>query len=81
MICSMLALDCAERRSQKKDHLDLSEGPIKKDGLSKISRETTNERPSNIAQGEDKKERRSKMTQRVEQAERLDQRLQKQRIV
>ena len=43
------------RRSKKKDYLNLSGGPIKKDGLSKIARETTNERQSNIARGEDKK--------------------------
>ena len=81
MAYSMLAFDCARRRSKKKDYLNLSGGPIKKDGLSKIARETTNERLSNTARGEDKKERLSKMTQRVEQAERLHQPLQKQRIV
>ena len=77
----MLALDCARRRSKKEDYLNLSGGPIKKDGLSKIARETTNERLSNTARGEDKKERLSKMTQRVQQTDRLDERLQKQGIV
>ena len=51
VICSMLAWDCARRRCQKKDYLNLSEGPIQQDGLCQIMQETSNERLCNIARG------------------------------